>query len=477
MSIVTDVAPIGWNSDSISGVLERNTVTKKNLRVAGLTSLAVAASLIAMPTAANAEPAPAQGNTLAGKTVFLDPGHQGSAAGNDLNKPVPDGRGGTKPCQTTGATSPDGVPEHKVNWDITQLVKAGLESQGAKVVLSRQDDTGWGGCIDERANAANASNADLAVNIHADSTSPGTDAGKSGFHIIVPELPIPDAAVNEVQSGKGRKAAEQMRDAFKSAGFAPANYAGAQDGLQTRADIAAVNLTKVPDVFAELGNLSNPADAAALSGAEGQLKYAIAIVDGAIRYLLTGANAPTPTTAPTTGTTPTTATAPTTGTSPTTAAPSAAGTQPTTPAASTVAPTAPSTTTPSTTAPSTTTPSTTAPSVTTPSTPARSTTTPSTGTPKATTPKTTTTTPSPGIGFPQLPLAGQQSTTPTNEQSEGIDLSGLQAILPLLGQLSQTDDPEAIEGLLSSEGSDAASQVLKAMLSVVYEMFGGKLPI
>lgn len=477
MNIVTDVAPIGWNSDSISGVLERNTVTKKNLRVAGLTSLAVAASLIAMPTAANAEPAPAQGNTLAGKTVFLDPGHQGSAAGNDLNKPVPDGRGGTKPCQTTGATSPDGVPEHKVNWDITQLVKAGLESQGAKVVLSRQDDTGWGGCIDERANAANASNADLAVNIHADSTSPGTDAGKSGFHIIVPELPIPDAAVNEVQSGKGRKAAEQMRDAFKSAGFAPANYAGAQDGLQTRADIAAVNLTKVPDVFAELGNLSNPADAAALSGAEGQLKYAIAIVDGAIRYLLTGATAPTPTTAPTTGTTPTTATAPTTGTSPTTAAPSAAGTQPTTPAASTVAPTAPSTTTPSTTAPSTTTPSTTAPSVTTPSTPARPTTTPSTGTPKATTPKTTTTTPSPGIGFPQLPLAGQQSTTPTTEQSEGIDLSGLQAILPLLGQLSQTDDPEAIEGLLSSEGSDAASQVLQAMLSVVYEMFGGKLPI
>jgi N-acetylmuramoyl-L-alanine amidase len=450
VNIVTDVAPNGWDSDSISGVLERNTVTKKNLRVAGLTALAVAASLIAMPTAANAEPAPAQGNTLAGKTVFLDPGHQGSAAGNDLNKPVPDGRGGTKPCQTTGATSPDGVPEHKVNWDITQLVKAGLESQGAKVVLSRQDDTGWGGCIDERANAANASNADLAVNIHADSTSPGTDAGKSGFHIIVPELPIPDAAVNEVQSGKGRKAAEQMRDAFKSAGFAPANYAGAQDGLQTRADIAAVNLTKVPDVFAELGNLSNPADAAALSGAEGQLKYAIAIVDGAIRYLLTGATAPTPTTAPTTGTTPTTATAPTTGTSPTAAAP----------------PTAPSTTTPS---------------ATTPSTPARSTTTPSTGTPKATTPsttpKTTTTTPSPGIGFPQLPLAGQQSGTPTTEQSDGIDLSGLQAILPLLGQLTQTDDPEAIEGLLSSEGSDAASQVLQAMLSVVYEMFGGKLPI
>jgi N-acetylmuramoyl-L-alanine amidase len=398
-------------------------VTKKNLRVAGLTSLAVAVSLIAMPTAANAEPGPVQGNTLADKTVFLDPGHQGSAAGNDLNKPVTDGRGGTKPCQTTGATSPDGVPEHKINWDITQLVKAGLESQGAKVVLSRQDDTGWGGCVDERANAANASNADLAVNIHADSTSPGTDAGKSGFHIIVPQLPIPDATVNEVQSAKGRKAAEQMRDAFKSAGFAPADYAGAQDGLQTRADIAAVNLAKVPDVFAELGNLSNPADAAALSGADGQLKYAIAIVDGVIRYLLTGA----------------TTAAPTTGTGTTGAAPS-------TPAASPVAPTAPSAAAPSAARPST-------------------------------TPKTTTTTPSPGIGSPQLPLAGQQSTTPTTDQSDGIDLSGLQSILPLLEQLTQTDDPEAISDLLSTEGSDAASQVLQAMLSVVYEMFGGKLPI
>jgi N-acetylmuramoyl-L-alanine amidase len=434
----------------------------RNLRVAGLTCLTLAASLIAMPISALAEPAPAQGNSLAGKTVFLDPGHQGSAAGNDLDKQVPDGRGGTKPCQTTGATSPEGVPEHKVNWDITQLVKAGLESQGAKVVLSRPDDTGWGGCIDDRANAANASNADLAVNIHADSTSPGTDPGKSGFHIIVPELPIPDVTVNEVQSGKGRKAAEQMRDAFKTAGFAPANYAGAQDGLQTRADIAALNLTKVPDVFAELGNLSNPTDAAALSGTEGQLKYAIAIVDGVIRYLLTGADAVVPTTP-----------------APTTAAP----VQPTTPAAGTATP-AQTATTPTATTPSATTPpASTPPAVAAPTTPTtvapRSTTTTSTTTtapPTARAPKTTT--PTPGVGFPQLPLGGQ-TTVPTTdgEQSEGIDLSGLQALLPLLGQLSQTEDPEAIEGLLSSEGNDAASQVLEAMLSVVYEMFGGKLPI
>lgn len=456
-------------------------MTKKNIRVAGLTSLAVAASLIAMPTAASAEPAPEQGNSLSGKTIFLDPGHQGSAAGNDLNKPVPDGRGGTKPCQTTGATSPDGVAEHKVNWDITQLVKAGLESQGAKVVLSRQDDTGWGGCIDERANAANASNADLAVNIHADSTAEGTDPSKSGFHIIVPELPIPDATVNEVQSGPGRKAAEQMRDAFKTAGFAPANYAGAQDGLQTRADVAAVNLTKVPDVFAELGNLSNPTDAAALSGQDGQLKYAIALVDGVIRYLLTGATpaattsaAPTsgaPSVAPHSGTTTPSATTPSAPAS-TTAAPNAKAATPTT--------TAPTTTAPASKAPAATTPSTTAsttPSTATATTPGQS----SAKSPSSTTSKTTTPTTSvaPGLGLPSLPLGGETTgtTAPGTTESSGLDLSGLQSILPLLSELSDTKDPKVIEGLLSSEGNDASSEVLKAMLSVIYEMFGGKLPI
>ena len=115
-----------------------------------------AAPAPAAPAPAPAAPAPAA-KQLSGKTVFLDPGHQGSAAGHDLNKPVPDGRGGTKPCQTSGATGVNGVPEHTVNWQVAQLVKGALESQGARVVLSRPNDTGWGGCIDERAAAANRS--------------------------------------------------------------------------------------------------------------------------------------------------------------------------------------------------------------------------------------------------------------------------------------------------------------------------------
>ena len=243
----------------------------------------------AAPSSSPAAPAPA-GKQLSGKTVFLDPGHQGSAAGHSLSKQVPDGRGGMKPCQTSGATGVNGVKEHTVNWQVAQLVKGALESQGARVVLSRNDDTGWGGCIDERAAAANRSGANVAVSIHADSSSTGSDPGKSGFHMIVPKLPVPDKKADAVQRGEGRKASTTMRDAFKKAGFTPANYVGAVDGIQERSDIAGPNTTHVPLVFVEMGNLSNPTEAKALSAHDSQMKYAAAITDGALNYL-TGSTA------------------------------------------------------------------------------------------------------------------------------------------------------------------------------------------
>ncbi|WHU48648.1 N-acetylmuramoyl-L-alanine amidase [Gordonia sp. L191] len=264
------------------------------ITAAAVALLTGSAVLTATTGSAPASAAPPTGTSLAGKTIFLDPGHQGGAAGHDLAKQVPDGRGGTKDCQTTGATGVNGVAEHTVNWDVAQLVKAGLESQGARVVLSRPDDTGWGGCVDERAAAASRSGAAIAVSLHADSTTTGTDTTKKGFHMIVPTLPIPDATVNQVQGGEGRKASTIMRDAFLKAGFPAANYAGVNDGIQTRSDIAAVNLTKVPAVFIEMGNLSNPQEAAALAARDGQVKYSMAITDGIINYVKGSAAATIP---------------------------------------------------------------------------------------------------------------------------------------------------------------------------------------
>ncbi|MBO0855075.1 MAG: N-acetylmuramoyl-L-alanine amidase, partial [Nocardia sp.] len=263
---------------------------------AGL-SLAVAAGTAAavlIPATASAAPTKTDNSTvLAGKTIFLDPGHQGGAGGQDLNRPVNDGRGGTKACQTTGMTTRDGVPEHTINWKVSDLVRKAVESLGAHVVLSRQDDTGWGGCVDERAAAANRSGAAVAVSIHAD----GAPAQDHGFHLIVPQLPIQDAKANQVQSGAGLAVSKSVRDAYKKAGFSPANYAGAVDGLQTRSDIAGPLLTEVPDVFVEMGNGGNVDDAKALENPDGQLKHAIAITTGVVSYLMgvaPGGAAPAP---------------------------------------------------------------------------------------------------------------------------------------------------------------------------------------
>ncbi|WP_416276939.1 N-acetylmuramoyl-L-alanine amidase [Nocardia sp. alder85J] len=263
--------------------MKQPSITRAGLRCV-TTAAAVAVSVGLLPSAESsaAPDTPGIAARLAGKTIFLDPGHQGPNHTEDLNRPVDDGRGGTKACQTTGMTTMNGVPEHTVNWNVAQLVRQSLEALGARVVLSRPDDTGWGGCVDERAAAANASGADVALSIHADS-APAAD---HGFHLIIPQLPIPDATADQVQAGAGLAASKAMRDAYVQAGFSPANYAGAVDGLMTRSDIAGPALTRVPDVFVEMGNGGNADDAKLLESPEGQLKHAVVITTGLVGYLL-----------------------------------------------------------------------------------------------------------------------------------------------------------------------------------------------
>lgn len=257
-----------------------------NIMKAGLCSTVSAAVVVSLtglvPVQANATPEPAVSDQLAGKTIFLDPGHQGSAHSENLSRQVDNGRGGTKDCQTTGMTSLNGIPEHTINWQVAQLVQASLEALGAEVVLSRADDAGWGGCVDDRARAANASGAEVAVSIHADSAP----ADQRGFHLIVPALPIPDPAADRAQSGPGRAVSTVVRDAYLASGFPAATYAGVDNGLQTRDDIAGPALTQVPMVFVEMGNGANPEDAALLESREGQLKHAVAIATGVVGYLL-----------------------------------------------------------------------------------------------------------------------------------------------------------------------------------------------
>lgn len=224
--------------------------------------------------------APAAGAGIAGMGVFLDAGHN---AVNDasLNQQVPNGRGGTKPCNNSGAAADDGYPEHAFTWAVVGLINGQLNQLGVRTQLSRGDDSSVGPCVDQRAAAANAMHPDAIVSIHAD----GGPASGSGFHVNYSSPPL-----NESQSGPSVQLARTMRDALVQAGFHPSTYIGS-DGLYGRDDLAGLNLAQYPAVLVELGNMKNAEEAARIESADGRARYAAAVTQGIVAFL--NAKAPT----------------------------------------------------------------------------------------------------------------------------------------------------------------------------------------
>ncbi|SDC58910.1 Rv3717 family N-acetylmuramoyl-L-alanine amidase [Rhodococcus tukisamuensis] len=211
---------------------------------------------------------------LAGRTVFLDPGHNGAndaSAGNQ----VPTGRGGTKDCQTTGTSTDAGYPEHTFAWEVSALIRAELEALGARVLLSRPDDAAVGPCVDARAEAANAAGVDAAVSVHADGAGPD----QHGFHVCYSAPPL-----NPTQAGPSVAFAGAVRDSLREAGLVPSTYVG-QDGLMPREDLAGLNLAQRPTVLVELGNMRNADEARSMTDAAGRARYAGAVARGVADFL------------------------------------------------------------------------------------------------------------------------------------------------------------------------------------------------
>jgi N-acetylmuramoyl-L-alanine amidase len=232
--------------------------------------LLVATSASAVP-AATAAPA-----SIAGRIVFLDPGHNGA---NDasISRQVPTGRGGTKDCQASGTSANDGYPEHTFTWETVLRIRQELTQLGVRTAMSRGNDDALGPCVDERAAMANALHPDAIVSIHAD----GGPATGRGFHVNYSSPPL-----NDAQAGPAVQFAQTMRDQLQASGIAPANYIG-QGGLNPRSDLTGLNLAQYPSILVELGNMKNPADAALIESPEGRQKYADAVVRGIAGFLAT----------------------------------------------------------------------------------------------------------------------------------------------------------------------------------------------
>ena len=240
-------------------------------RRSGVIAAAIVLLVLTLPLVGSAT---SRASSIEGKSVFLDPGHSGA---NDpsMNNQVPDGRGGTKECQTAGTATNDGYPEHSFNWDVATRVRAALEQMGVHVQVSRADDASVGPCVDQRAAAANRMRPDADVSIHAD----GGPGSGHGFHVNYSAPPL-----NDAQRGPTIQLATTMRDSMTAAGLQPSTYIGS-DGLYGRADLAGLNLAEYPAVLVETGNMRNADEAMQMETAEGRRRYADAITAGIVAFL------------------------------------------------------------------------------------------------------------------------------------------------------------------------------------------------
>jgi N-acetylmuramoyl-L-alanine amidase len=219
---------------------------------------------------------------LEGKTVSVDPGHNGGnfTHPEEIDRLVPAGaHGTTKPCNTTGTETDDGsLTEAQFNWDVAQDLVPRLKELGARVVLTRHSNNGVGPCVDERAAIANRAHASVAVAIHADGN---LAEGAHGFDVIHPsaaESVAPEMVASSL------KLAEAERNALAEAGVPPANYVG-EDGLDERSDLASPNLAEEPAVLVELGNMREPEEAAKLEDPAYRHKLAGALAAGIVTFL------------------------------------------------------------------------------------------------------------------------------------------------------------------------------------------------
>jgi N-acetylmuramoyl-L-alanine amidase len=145
--------------------------------------------------------------------------------------------------------------------------------------MTRHSNDGVGPCVTTRAQIINSAHSDVAVDIHAD----GGPVSGRGFTVLEP---VADGPNDGVISSSQRFGADVRVALLRDTSMPESNYYGT-NGLISRDDLAGLNLTTVPKVLIECGNMANPTDAGLLSTPAFQQQLARAFT-AAIIVFLTG---------------------------------------------------------------------------------------------------------------------------------------------------------------------------------------------
>jgi N-acetylmuramoyl-L-alanine amidase len=224
-------------------------------------------------------PAQAAGRRpLAGKVVGIDPGHNGLNYTSPafLNRKVWNGRE-WEGCDTTGTRTAGGYTEARFNWNVAVYLRADLIRMGARVVMTRTGNHGLGPCVDMRSRILNRAHANVSIDIHADY---GPLSGR-GFTVLEP---VADGPNNKVIGSSRRFGRDVHAMMLRDTAFRISNYYG-RGGYISRNNLAGLNLTTMPKVLIETGNMRNAADAALLVSPKIQRAVAAALAAAIARFL------------------------------------------------------------------------------------------------------------------------------------------------------------------------------------------------
>jgi N-acetylmuramoyl-L-alanine amidase len=230
----------------------------------------------ATPTAS---PVPAAATLpLAGKIVGIDPGHNGGNFDDPayINTTIWNGME-DETCDTTGTQTVSGYTEAQFNFNVATDLQADLVADGASVVMTRHSNQGVGPCVTTRAQIINQAHANVAIDIHAD----GGPVSGRGFTVLEPVADGP----NDQVIGASIAFGNDVRAAMLADTPMPASDYYGQGGIIQRDDLAGLNLTTVPKILIECGNMPNPTDAGLLTSPQFQHVLAEALTAAIVAFL------------------------------------------------------------------------------------------------------------------------------------------------------------------------------------------------
>jgi N-acetylmuramoyl-L-alanine amidase len=218
--------------------------------------------LVAVPAAAGVER----------PVVVIDPGHDLRAntqtepigPGSSMRK-IKDGGG------THGVVS--GLREAELTLRVALRLRALLQRDGLRVVMTRTRTAGTSMGNIARARIANRAGAALFLRIHADGSN---DPTARGTHTLYPALRR--GWTDDVYAESKHAAQVVQGDLHAALGFP-------DRGLQERSDFTGFNWADVPVILVELGFMTNPTEDRLLATSAYQGRAALGLCRGTLRYL------------------------------------------------------------------------------------------------------------------------------------------------------------------------------------------------